>query len=324
MQILWFTLITIIVLRFPLLAQGDVVETGHFETKSYIQSIDEIELYYQITGSGPDTIVVIHGGPGLSIDYLEPDLEPLAEKYTIIYYDQRSAGKSTTIIDSAALHLDKYVADLEAIRRYFGIDRLNLLGHSWGAVLGARYVHAYPDNVSRLVMVSPGAVRKDPYDAMFFPRVMAWMDKTQLAEFESLHKSFIEGKGEIRTVCREFINIFKRGYFYDPFDLETFALMRGDICSAPEQALRNYWMVNALTMQALGEYDWRNDYADIDIPVLIISGERDVLPVENFHEWDAAFPNAQLIILDRAGHYPHVERQDEFFLSVEKFLNTPQ
>jgi pimeloyl-ACP methyl ester carboxylesterase len=198
MQILWFTLITIIIIPFPLLAQGEVMETGDFETKSYIQSIDEVELYYQITGSGPDTIVVIHGGPGMSIDYLEPDLEPLAEKYTLIYYDQRSAGKSSMIIDSAALHLDKYVADLEAIRQYFGINRLNLLGHSWGAVLGARYVRAYPDNVSRLVMVSPGAVRNDPYDAMFFPRVLAWMDKTQLAEFESLHKSFIEGKGEIR------------------------------------------------------------------------------------------------------------------------------
>ena len=96
--------------------------------------------------------------------------------------------------------------------------------------------------------------------------------------------------------------------------------MRGDICSATEQALRNSWVVNALTMQSLGEYDWRNDYMDIDIPVLIITGERDILPVENFQEWGGAFENAQLVLLDRAGHYPHFERQDEFFDIVREFL----
>jgi pimeloyl-ACP methyl ester carboxylesterase len=79
-------------------------------------------------------------------------------------------------------------------------------------------------------------------------------------------------------------------------------------------------MVNALTMQSLGEYDWRNDYGDIDIPVLIITGERDVLPVENYQEWEGAFQNAQLVLLDRAGHYPHVERPVEFFDIVREFL----
>lgn len=226
------------------------------------------------------------------------------------------------VIDPALLHIDKYIADLEAIRRHFGIDRLNILGHSWGAALGARYVRAHPDKVSQLIMVSPGPVRIDPYDAMFIPRVTAWMDDTQLAEFESLFNTFVEGKGDdILALCREFTNIFKRGYFYDPLDLETFARMRGDICSAPEAALRNTWTVNALTLQSLGEYDWRNDYGDIDIPVLIITGVRDIFPVENFHEWEAAFPNAQLVLLDGAGHYPHVERPDEFFLRVEEFVD---
>ncbi len=319
----WFAGVIIMMSFFPVQAQAKDRKygTSNVQTTGHIKSIDDIDLHYRIRGSGPDTLVVIHGGPGLSIGYLEPDLEALTEKYTLIYYDQRGAGRSTMIIDPDLLHIDKYIADIEAVRRHFGIDRLNLLGHSWGASLGARYVRAHPDNVSRLVMVSPGAVRIDPYDAMFFPRVTAWMDNSQLAEFASLHKTFVEGNGEILAVCRDFFNLFKRGYFYDPLDLETFARMRGDICSAPDQALRNSWMVNALTMQSLGEYDWRNDYEDIDIPVLVITGVRDIFPVENFHEWEGAFQNAQLVLLDSAGHYPHVERPDEFFLRVEEFLS---
>jgi proline iminopeptidase len=294
---------------------------SHYVKDGYIQSIEGVTLYYRVAGSGPDTLLVLHGGPGLHMDYLAPDLVPLSEQYTVIYYDQRAAGRSTMVVDSALLHIDKYITDLEKVRLYFGIDRMKLVGHSWGAVLGARYVREYPAHVSRLVMVSPGPVRYDPYDAMFFPRVTEWMDSTRLTEFELLHKAFVAGEEDIRTVCREFTDLFKRGYFYDPFDLETFTRMRGDICNAPEPALRNTWTVNALTLQSIGEYDWRDDYQDIDIPVLVITGVRDVFPVENFHEWEAAFQNAQLVLLDRAGHYSHVERPEEFFQTVWEFLD---
>jgi len=313
-----------IIIALPLLvmAQEDLREKEATDdtVEGYIQSIDDVELYYRVTGSGSDTLVVIHGGPGLSIYYLDPDLEPLTEKYTVIYYDQRSAGRSTMLVDSASLHIDKYIADLEEVRRYFGIDRLTIFSHSWGAMLGTRYALKHPENVSRLIMVSPGPVRYDPYDAMFFPRVTEWMDSTGLSELESLHEVFVAGEGDILAVCREFTGIFKRGYFYDPFDLETFNRMRGDICSAPEPALRNTWTVNALTLQSIGEWDWRNDYQNIDIPVVVITGVRDIFPVENFHEWKAAFPNAQLVLLERAGHYPHVERPEEFFRRVWEFL----
>lgn len=247
-------------------------------TEGYIRSTDGVALYYRIAGSGADTVLVIHGGPGLSIYYLEPDLRPLTENYTVIYYDQRGAGKSTMLLDSASLHINTYIADLEEVRRYFGIDRLQLFGHSWGAVLGARYLYSHPDNISRLVMVSPGPVRYDPYEALFFPRVTEWMDRIRLSRLLSLHTTFVAGEGDIQSVCREFTALFKRGYFYDPFDLETFSRMRGDICSAPDTALRTTWTVNALTLQSMGKYDWRLDYRDIGVPVLIVAGERDIFP----------------------------------------------
>jgi proline iminopeptidase len=316
----WVTTAACFILM-PVIGEARIAGTSNYTSEGYIQSSDNIELYYRVTGAGTDTLVIIHGGPGLSIYYLAPDLKPLTERYTVIYYDQRGAGRSTLVTDSASLHIDEYIADLEAVRRYFGIERLTLIGHSWGALLGALYVRSHPDNVSELVMVSPGPVRQDPYDAMFFPRVTAWMDETDRGRVEALHRIFVSGQGDILAVCREFTGLFKRGYFYDPLDLETFRRMRGDICSAPEEALRITWTVNALTLQSLGEFDFRSDYRDIDTPVLIITGVRDVFPVENFEEWEASFPNGRLVLLDRAGHYPHVERPVEFFTHVWEFLD---
>ena len=311
----------IIVLPLFFIAQGCVwkSETSHEKIEGYIQSIDDVELYYRIKGSGEDTLVVVNGGPGLSIYYLEPDLEPLTEKYTVIYYDQRSAGRSTLVIDSVSLHIDKYIADLEAVRRYFGIERLTLFGHSWGAVLGARYMRAYPYNVDRLIMVSPGSVRYDPYEELFTETATAWMDSSTMVEFWKLQAAFENASDNVSVACQEFFDLFNRGGFYDPFNLDAIRRMRGDFCNASESVLNSFFKINQLTFQSLGQYDWRDDFRDIDNPVLIITGIHDIFP-ENFREWKAAFPIGRLDILDQAGHYPYVERPDEFFQIVGEFL----
>lgn len=127
-----------------------------------IPSTGEVELYYRIAGTGPDTLVVLHGGPGMSTSYLSPDLKPLAESHTVIFYDQRGSGRSTIVTDPGSLHIDRYIEDLEAVRQYFGIEQLTLLGHSWGALLASRYALEHPEHVSNLVLASPGPVRMDP------------------------------------------------------------------------------------------------------------------------------------------------------------------
>lgn len=99
-----------------------------------------VRLFYRVVGTGPDTVVVIHGGPGFSMGYFADDLTSLAEKgHTLLFYDQRGTGRSTLVSDSAALDAQRFAEDLEAIRRHFGLERLTLLGHSWGAGVVALY-----------------------------------------------------------------------------------------------------------------------------------------------------------------------------------------
>jgi proline iminopeptidase len=301
-------------------SQGQDYKASDYEIDGFIQSVDDVILYFRIVGSGSDTLVILHGGPGLSFDYLAPDLEPLEELYTVIYYDQRSAGMSTILTDASLLHIDRYIADLDEVRRYFGIERLTLFGHSWGAVLGARYTRMYPEHVLRLVMVSPGSVRYDPYEEQFLHYATAWMDSSTLAEFWKLQAAFENASDNVRAACREFFDLYNRGGFYDPSDPYAFRRIRGDFCSAPEPVLQSFFKINQLTFQSLGEFDWRGDFRDVGIPVLIITGVHDIFP-ENFREWEAAFPNGQLVLLDRAGHFPYVEQPKEFFQRVWEFLD---
>lgn len=67
--------------------------------EDFIQISDGVELYYQIMGSESDTLIMLHGGPGLNFDYLAPDLNPLIDSYTLIFFDQRGTCRSTIVTD---------------------------------------------------------------------------------------------------------------------------------------------------------------------------------------------------------------------------------
>src|SRR4029453_16743458 len=91
--------------------------------EGFVLTPDSVRLFPQIVGAGRDTIIVLHGGPGLTLDYLAADLEPLAARHTLLFYDQRGAGRSSLVSDSAGLSAERFVDDLEAIRAHFGLTK---------------------------------------------------------------------------------------------------------------------------------------------------------------------------------------------------------
>jgi proline iminopeptidase len=288
--------------------------------EGYIKSGGGVELYYRTSGTAGDALVVLHGGPGIDMGYLFPDLEPLAQWHVLISYDQRGGGRSTLVSDSDEVSIDAHIADLEAVRRHFGIDSMALLGHSWGALLAARYALEYPGRVARMVLMSPAPPRRTPYMQQLASNVRAWMDSATLAELEVLTAAMQDRDQDARATCRAFWDLFRRGYFADPHDTATLRRMRGDFCTAPGAAIRNGLVIGSRTWASLGEWDWRNDFRDVSAPVLVITGTQDIFDIESMHEWKAAFPNARLVLLEGAGHYPHVERPDELFSAVRAFL----
>jgi proline iminopeptidase len=287
--------------------------------EGYVETSTGIQLFYHVVGSGGDTIVALHGGPGFDFGYLAPDLEPLSRSHTVVYYDQRGAGRSTLVSDSASLTIDRHVDDVEEVRRHFGLDRMILLGHSWGATLGARYALAHPERVSKLVLASPSPIRRVPYRDQLMATVMGWMDSTTRAEVVRRDLAR-DTASDLPTACRAFWALFIRGYFSDPLDTATIARMRGDFCTAPPDAMLNSFVAGPLTSQSLGDWDWRRDFGTVEVPVLVIAGAEDIFPPASAREWAAAFPNATLVEIDDAGHYPQVEEPDRFFDSLTSFL----
>lgn len=117
-------------------------------------SYDGTELGYRVVGDGPP-LVCLPGGPGRSAQYLG-DLGGLEGTRKLILLDPRGVGSSADPTDPATLRVDRLVNDVEALRVHLGLERMDLLAHSAGAVLAILYAAAHPQRLSRLALITPG------------------------------------------------------------------------------------------------------------------------------------------------------------------------
>src|ERR1051326_3270245 len=99
-------------------------------------------IYYKIIGRGAP-LMLAHGGPGASHDYLLPYLLPLMRTHKLIFIDERGSGRSSKIEDVKQYTVANNVEDIENVRNALGLGKIALLGHSAGGVLAQAYALKY-------------------------------------------------------------------------------------------------------------------------------------------------------------------------------------
>jgi len=117
-------------------------------------SYDGTEIGYRVLGDGPP-LVCLPGGPGRAAEYLG-DLGGVSASRQLVLLDPRGVGLSADPADPATLRVDLLVRDVDALRAHLGLKRIDLLAHSAGVVLATLYAAAYPERLSRLILVTPG------------------------------------------------------------------------------------------------------------------------------------------------------------------------
>lgn len=287
-------------------------------SEGYLPGADGLQLFYRVYGSGPDTAVVLAGGPALALSYLDKDLAPLAHGRTVIYYDARNAGLSQVVMDPAMLSMDRHVADLEAVRQHFGIGRLQLIGHSWGAMVAPYYAAAHPQNVDRMVLVTPGPIQTQ-YDAAFeAERVSRTAPEVLQHQLELFGLLFSGQSPDPVATCEELFSIWFPAYFYDPANAGK---MRGRYCDTTAEGANALLFSLFAGRASLGQpFDLAPMLSGIQVPALVIHGAGDAIPLASTAGYSDALPNGELLVLDRSGHFPWLEQPTEFFTAVNTFL----
>lgn len=283
---------------------------------------DGVRLFYKIVGSGTETLVAVHGGPGGSLTSILPDLEPLARNRRVIYYDQRGNGRSDLMDDDdEKLSINKHIQDLEAVRAHFKLDKMTLLGNSWGGLLIGYYAAAHPDRVERLIFHSPAPptrVLLSEMDAEVQRRLKRHYTDEQLKRLAVIARwPYWLKASDPRAVCNEMYRMVLSVY---GFNLENIKLIKGDVCSGPIESVRRQRFVTAQIWQELGDYNLLTSLGVVKAPALVIHGTADVIPVKASEAWAAALPNARLLLIEKSGHMPQFEQPEIFFKAIETFL----
>jgi proline iminopeptidase len=264
-----------------------------------------VSLYERRIGNGPE-VVVLHGGPGAHHDYLLPGFDRLAVGRTMIHYDQRGGGRSPVGRD-VPVGANEQVHDLEALRDVWGLDRMHLLGYSWGALLAMLYAIEYPRRVASLALVSPApaaAEERAGYEAALAARNNTPELKAARAALQAsnLRSTDLEQYG------RRLFELAVAGYFHDPERAAELTPFR--VTGRTQQGV---W-------DSLGNaYDLRPALRSLRIPAMVVHGDDDPIPLGTARATADAL-GAEFVVLANAGHVPYVEAADAFTAALDRFL----
>ncbi len=267
---------------------------------------DGRRLWATTVGAG-EPLIVCHGGPGLW-DMFGDAAAMLRGDLRMVRWDQRGCGRSER---RGPYSMARAAADLDAVRAHFGFEKAAVLGHSWGAQLALRYALDHPDRVSHLVYVAGtglGFGWHDEYEKNLADRL-----GERMAQVEDL-------RGRDRSVAedRELTVLRWSADFADP------ATAAGHAERMATPWLEINYECNAV-INAADRETWREDELtaacrELDVPVLIVDGAKDIRPRSAVDSLAAALPKVTRVTLPEAGHLPWLDDPEGFRSALLPFL----
>ncbi len=261
-------------------------------------------------------LLVVHGGPGASHDYLET-IQALSDERPVIFYDQLGCGNSDKVENNSLWTIESYVDELSEVRKALNLKRVHILGQSWGTMLAVDYMlqEKKPKGVISLVLSSPVLSVKH-----FTEDQKRYLD----TEFTQSARDIIanaEKTGDFRTKeYREIDKIYNRLHLCrmddwpDPLK-HTMSKMNESIyhyMRGPSEF--------AIT-GTLKSYERMDELPSIKIPVLFTCGRFDETPPATTAIYRNAVPGAEIAIFEEASHEHHLEKVNEYNEIVRGFLH---
>ncbi len=264
------------------------------------------QVWYKIAGSGDAVpLLTLHGGPGGGHDYLEA-LGQLAADRPVVFFDQLGCGRSDKPDDGSLWHIARYVREIDALRAALDLNRIHLLGHSWGGWLAIEYMMGSPTGVESLTLASTsssvpqaasetGRLKKDLPESVL--DVLLHGEATgdiHSSDYEAAEMEFLK-----RHLCR-----------LDPWPDSLVRSMNNLMDSPiPYETIQG---PNEFTFNGnLKDWDRTDRLGEIAVPTLITVGRHDELTPACAETMRRGIPNSELHVFEQSAHMSHIEESEK-------------
>lgn len=297
-------------LLLVLLLLGTGCNLQNQEVEEGYKSVNGTEIYYKRMGAG-EPLVIVHGGPVLEHGYLLPHLKPLSDSYELIFFDQRLSGRSAVDVDSSAVTMQNFTDDIEALRESLNLGKIHLMGHSWGGLLAMKYAVKYPQNLNKVVLSNtmPGSAELWQQEEIELAKRTTSSDRRAREKIRNSERY----KSDNPDAIEELLLLSFQNQFHDTTYVDSLNFY------IPEDYTKRSLLFGNL-MPELQNYDIHSDLARLEVPVLLIYGSDEPATGLSGKKLDETLPNSSLIIMEEAGHFPFIEKSDQFLKTVQKFL----
>jgi len=262
-------------------------------------------------GSAAAPLLALHGGPGSTHHYFGP-LEKLADERPVVVYDQLGCGSSDRPQDvewSVAVFRDEVVA----VRSQLGLERIHLLGTSWGGMLALEHVLSGAEGIVSLILsstlasIEQWAAEQLALKNALRPDVVEVLDRHEL-------KGTYDDPEYDQAMEAYFDRHFYRGRRPRP-ELELMEAQRGrDVYRAMQGP--NEWTPTG----ALRGWDVRDRLGEIDVPTLVIRGRHDMCTDPIAATLTGGIPDSREVVLEESSHTPLLEETDRYLASIGAFM----
>ena len=269
-----------------------------------------LELHYRSVGTG-SPVIILSGGPGFDVDYMLPVADAFPTHRRILL-EQRGTGRTRGAkLTADDMTLAAVVQDVEALRLHLKLERLFLVGHSWGGMLAMAYAAAHPDRIDRLILIDSGGPTLE-FATWFEDNIRARL-RPEDAEAERYWKEAAKRGVSADKAEIESVKAITPAYFFDRAKGLAFAAQLADDALDAEGSAM-------LFTDLAKSYDVRAGLRALDRPTLIVHGHQDPIGDKTAEDLHALLKSSTLTYLDKCGHFPWLEQPEAFRKAITGFL----
>jgi proline iminopeptidase len=273
------------------------------------------KVWYRVyAGAGGGTpLLALHGGPGGRSCVLSA-LSALTDDRPVILYDQLGGGRSGRPDDASLWTLERAVEELATVRRALGLQRVHLLGHSWGAALAAEYVLSRrPDGVASVVFASP---------LLGTPHWEADMAKLRAELPDFVQRVITKHEAAGTTGSDEYLTateLFYMRHLYHRYPAPSRPECEG--AAFGDAVYQAMWGPSEFAVTgSLKTFDRTRDLHRIEAPVLFMTGQYDEARPETVAEFQRLTPGSRFVVVADSAHMLTLEQPEVVVGAIRAFL----